>query len=268
MTTPGPESDFKLLAISVGNTRTSFGVFSGDRLDHAASEDNQRFDELLAAILADARSIEDAETRAVVCATVNPAFSDSLIAALEKELDAPVRAMVDDLPIAIEHSLGPDHTTGQDRLLVALGAFDGLKQACVVIDAGTAITVDVVDGTGVFHGGAIAPGTQLMLDALAERTAALPVLEATPPAAGDPYGKTTPDAMRTGVYAAARGLVRVMLDEYAESYGAYPSVIATGGGAASLFDGEPLVDRIVPHLVLSGIAVSVREVLRCDDDDA
>jgi len=258
--------EFSLLAISVGNTRTAYGVFEGDRLVRAASEPNADLGALAANILAAFRDIEGADTRAVVCATVNRALSEKLIAALEKDLDAPVRRVADDLPIAIEHSLGPGHTTGQDRLLAALGAYDGLKQACVVVDAGTAITVDFVDGAGVFHGGAIAPGAQMMLDALAARTAALPALETAPPAGGEPYAKTTPDAMRRGVTAAGRGLVRVMLEAYAERYGAYPVVIATGGDAERLFEGDEIVERVVPHLELRGIAVSVRRALEPDDE--
>jgi type III pantothenate kinase len=138
----------------------------------------------------------------------------------------------------------------------------------VVIDAGTAITVDFVDGAGVFHGGAIAPGAQMMLDALAQRTAALPALTASDPASDGPYAKTTPDAMQTGVVAAARGLVRVMLDRYAEAYGAYPVVIATGGDAERLFASDELVESVVPHLVLRGIAASVRRALAPEDDEA
>lgn len=259
-------SDFKLLAISVGNTRTSFGLFDGTELVHANSVSNDDFDALTAAIIKDAEMIEDAESRAVVAATVNPEFSSRLIKALEKDLDAPVRSIETDLPIALEHSLGPKHTTGQDRLLVALGAYESLQQACVVVDAGTAITVDFVDGAGVFHGGAIAPGAQLMLDALAQRTAALPVVTPGAPETDGPYAKTTADAMRTGVLAAGRGLVRVMLDTYAQSYGAYPIVIATGGDAENLFAADDLVETIVPHLVLRGIAISVKRALQTDDD--
>ena len=260
-------ADFKLLAISVGNTRTSFGLFDGINLTSAQSIINDDFETLTTAILKDAETIEDAESRAVVASTVNPEFSSRLIKALEKDLDAPVRLIATDLPIAIEHSLAPDHTTGQDRLLAALAAYEGAQQACVVVDAGTALTVDFVDGAGVFHGGAIAPGAQLMLDALAEHTAALPVLTVSKPEGEGPYAKTTADAMRTGVIAAARGLVRVMLDTYAESYGAYPVVIATGGDAEKIFAEDDLIETIVPHLVLRGIAISVKRALQLDDDD-
>src|SRR5690606_33992349 len=66
------------------------------------------------------------------------------------------------LPVPIEDALEDRSTVGQDRLLAALGAWWRTKQACIVIDAGTAVTVDFVDGTGVFQGGAIAPGVGMM----------------------------------------------------------------------------------------------------------
>ncbi len=267
MVLENPDNTLHLLAISVGNTRTSFGVFEGDLLVRADSAPNADEPALLAALLKEAGSIENSELRAVVAATVNPEFSERLIESLEKELDAPVRRVERDLPVAIEHTLGDHHTTGQDRLLAALAAFEGLKQACVVVDAGTAITVDFVDGTGVFHGGVIAPGVQMMLDALAKGAAALPHLDATAPATNEPYAKTTPDAMRAGVLAAGRGLVRTMLDAYSENYGAYPAVIATGGDAETLFRDDDIVETIVPHLVLRGLAVSVKRALKTDDDD-
>ena len=72
----------------------------------------------------------------------------------------------DDLPIPIQVDLAPETITGSDRLLNAVAAFDVLQQACVVVDAGTAVTVDFIDGKGTFHGGAIAPGARMQLAAL------------------------------------------------------------------------------------------------------
>ncbi len=146
---------------------------------------------------------------------------------------------------------------GDDRLLNALGAYARSKQACVIVDAGTAVTVDFVDGEGVFHGGAIAPGVKMMLDAMHERTAALPAVdmkpELLPGAAEAPFGKTTAQAMVVGVVAAARGLAHSLIDRYAEFYHAYPRVIATGGDAALLFDNDDLVEHLVPDLTLIGL---------------
>jgi type III pantothenate kinase len=132
----------------------------------------------------------------------------------------------------------------------------------VVVDAGSAITVDFVDGEGTFQGGAIAPGARMMLRALHQQTAALPAVEfAAPEGAGDssgddfqPFGRNTPQAMLNGVFFGARGLVRQLAERYAEKYEAYPTIIATGGDAKVLFEGDDLVERIVPELTLRGVA--------------
>jgi type III pantothenate kinase len=153
---------------------------------------------------------------------------------------------------------------GEDRLLNAAGAYRVLQQACVVIDAGTAITVDFVDGAGTFHGGAIGPGAQMMLASLHQHTALLPEVEFEVPA--EPIGHNTRQAMLSAVYYGLRGMVRELVEQYAQVAGAFPMVVATGGNADVLFQGFDLVDRIVPDLALLGIAAT----LAADesDDDA
>lgn len=173
------------------------------------------------------------------------------------------------LPVPIEDALEDRSTVGQDRLLAALGAWWRTKQACIVIDAGTAVTVDFVDGTGVFQGGAIAPGVGMMLRAMHERTAALPEVDirADLPGPAEPFGKTTKKAMALGAASSARGLARLLIDRYAEYYEAYPAVIATGGDAALLFEDDPLVERIVPDLQLVGMLAAVERLAAAEEDD-
>jgi len=98
-----------------------------------------------------------------------------------------------------------------------------------------------------------------MLAAMHEHTAALPKLEyhAPDPSRG-PFGKDTAHAMMLGVRGAAVGLVHYMIDVYAEHYEAYPQVIATGGDAAALFEGDELVEHLVPDLQLVGILESCK----------
>ena len=132
-----------------------------------------------------------------------------------------------------------------------------MRCACIVVDAGTAVTVDFIDGEGVFHGGAIAPGASMQLAALHERTAALPRVAFAQPD-DVPFGRNTAEAMLQGVYHGLRGLVWRLVERYAEGYGAFPPVIATGGDAVTLFSDDELIDRIVPELTLQGIAVAVR----------
>jgi type III pantothenate kinase len=131
------------------------------------------------------------------------------------------------------------------------------KQAVIVVDAGTAVTVDFIDGEGTFHGGAIAPGAQVQLDSLHARTAALPKLRFERPSDEEAFGRNTVAAMQLGVYEGIRGLVQSLVERYATSYGAFPLVLATGGDAETLFADCPSVQRVVPDLVLQGIRVAV-----------
>src|SRR6185503_8542491 len=156
------------------------------------------------------------------------AVAAKLTSALEDQLSVDIYRVGDDIPIPVGQQLDPETITGVDRLLNAAAAFDRLKQACVVVDAGTAITIDFVDGEGTFHGGAIAPGANMQLHALHEHTAQLPDLKFKAP---DPeaFGRNTSQAMYQGVFHGIRGMVQRLVEQYAESYGAFPLVIATGG---------------------------------------
>lgn len=238
------------LGVCVGNTRTRYGAFNGGELTDSASIDNT--DGALAPTLG-----ELAKEGPVVIASVNDAVADRLAASLDAASE--VFRVGRDIPIPLTHSLEDGATLGQDRALCALGAFARLGQACIVIDAGTAVTVDFVDGRGVFHGGAIAPGLNLMLRALHEHTAALPLLRYEPPGPGSPLiGKDTVGAMRRGVAAAVVGMAHHLIDRYAEYYEAYPRIIATGGDAPALFGDDTLVETIVPDLQLLGLAAACR----------
>lgn len=247
----------ELLAVSVGNTRVRLGVFRDGRLDATQALP-------CAAIRDAARWLLDASVASgteVLVASVNEPAAERLIARLAgpvRDRGGTVRRLGREVPIPVRTALRDETTVGQDRLLNALAAYGRLRQACVVVDAGTAVTVDFVDGEGVFRGGVIAPGLNLMLRALHEHTAALPRIEFDPSVASspEPFGRNTPSAMLLGVRAAVQGLVYRMVDRYAEFSGSYPMVVVTGGDAPALFEGDALVDRLVPHLTLMGIEMA------------
>jgi type III pantothenate kinase len=266
-----------LLAISIGNTRLKWGVFTQGTLDrHGAIEARLApASAMLAQVLLVQSQLVD-QPATIAIASVNPAVSDPLVRDLRAhrgETLGEVLRLRHELPIRIRHSLVDDTTVGQDRLINALGAFSRLNQACVVVDAGTAVTVDFVDGQGTFHGGAIGPGLNMMLRALHEQTAALPLVRYEPsdaredhPGAG-PFGKETKGAMLLGVRAAVVGMVRLLVERYAEFYGGYPAVIATGGDARALFEGDEIVERLVPELPLLGIHACWKAALELEDGD-
>jgi type III pantothenate kinase len=82
----------------------------------------------------------------------------------------------------------------------------------------------------------------------------------------EPFGRDTEQAMLQGVVYGAQGLVRRLVERYAMAYDAYPMVVATGGDAGLLFEGDELVDRVVPHLTLRGIAVACQRALAASGD--
>lgn len=249
--------ELSLLLVSVGNTRTALACASTDRLDRVDRVANGDLSAMVEWLRSSIAGSGVAGEPLVLVATVNRRVSAPLIHRLAADLSARVLRIGDDLPIPVGTCLDPDARPGQDRLLNAAAAFDRFRQACVVIDAGTAITIDFVDGEGTFHGGAIAPGAQMQLNALHEWTDALPALDFAAPGA-DAFGPNTRQAMLHGVFYGIRGMVRHIAERYAEAYLAYPSIIATGGDAHLLFDGDELIEHIVDDLTLHGMLAAFR----------
>lgn len=261
-----------ILLVSVGNSRTRFalGTLSESatgQLEPSRVHDNDDVAALAAAI---AEEADRGDASAIVVASVNNPVADQLESALERTGQFTVRRLGADLPIPITNTLADDTSVGHDRLLNALGAFARSRQACVIVDAGTAVTVDFVDGHGTFHGGAIAPGIRMMRDALHEHTAALPKAELSPKylhAVGEaPFGKNTVEAINLGVTASVIGLAHLLIDRYAEFYEAYPRVVATGGDAPLLFENDQLVEHIIPDLILVGMLAACEINTKTDDD--
>jgi type III pantothenate kinase len=265
-----------LVLVSIGNTRTRIApVVGGDIEPSRGSVIPSTDTAAVVAAITSAIGDDNPNDCPALIASVNAPAADRIVAALH---NAKVRVQrfgpgTDDttLPIPIPHTLDDGTTVGQDRLLDALGAYARSNQACVVIDAGTAVTVDFVDGEGTFHGGVIAPGLRMMLAALHQHTAALPLVEPTRdllPAptteddqpASNPFGKTTAQALVRGAANAIRGLVHTSVDQYATFYGAYPRVVATGGDAPLLFENDPLVETIVPDLTLIGMLEAAKRL--------
>lgn len=268
-----------ILALNIGNSRVQFARFEGAAPVEGSSIialPNEPFDALVEALRAEVGAMKaSGESPVAVACSVNPRLAEQIERALGRDIEFLVIRR--DVPLMINHTLDEqgERTVGADRLCDALGAYAMLNQACVVVDTGSAITVDFVDGEGTFHGGAIAPGARMMLRTLHEKTAALPQVEfATPEGVGDdhselqPFGRNTPQAMLNGVFFALRGLVRQLAERYAEKYEAYPAIVATGGDAQTLFGSDELVERIVPDLTLRGVAHAFDAWMKTLDDDS
>jgi pantothenate kinase type III len=161
-----------------------------------------------------------------------------------------------DRGIPVAHPYAPPEQPGADRLVAALAAHRRAAGRCIVVDAGTAVTVDLVDEDGALLGGAIAPGFRALAEGLAARAPALPVAdrEASPayPA------RSTVDAVNLGVHAAFEGLLRVLVLQGTARAGSVP-ILVTGGDADLAANAIPdLHPILVQDLVLEGLAILAR----------
>jgi len=246
--------DINLLALNVGNSRLAIGTFMNGILEHVVRVpivERAKWGEAISEAWAKIAEMDEPE---IAGACVNLPALENVEHIIRQIADEPVQWVGRelDLPIRVKTQLPAE--TGVDRILNIAAAYESMEKACVVVDAGTAVTVDCCDDAGDFLGGAIAPGLSMMLDALHERTAALPRVTFEPP--GETFGTSTESAIRQGVFFAIRGLVRDAAEHYAMELGRWPDIIATGGDAAKLFGGWELIHAVSPDLTLHGIALA------------
>ena len=246
--------EINLTVLSVGNTRLAVGAFTAGELGEVTRVPLDR-PEAWAEQIAEAwLTVQGRDNTAIVAASVNPKVDDAVAAAVEEAANRRVVWVGRDLELPIPLLTDAPEQTGVDRVLNVAAAYEQMGKACVVVDAGTAITVDCCDDQGRFLGGAIAPGVRMQLDAMQRGTAQLPRVPFAAPT--DPFGRSTEQAMLHGVYHGARGMVKELVENYATELGHWPDLIATGGDAAALFTDWELVHAISPNLTLYGIALA------------
>ncbi|MBI1967192.1 MAG: type III pantothenate kinase [Gemmatimonadetes bacterium] len=247
-----------LLALDVGNTETTLGLFRGDRLENywRLTTTSQRTpDEWAAAITAyltqAGRSTQ--EVRAAAVASVAPTVTQSVCEGVERATT--VRPMVVDARSRLPITLDVDEplTVGADRIVNTLAASQLFGQDTIVVDFGTATTFDCITGDGRFIGGVIMPGVRTAADDLVRKTAKLPATELTPPERV--IGRRTEDCIRAGVLwgtvDAVDGLVRRIKAEWPN--GRSPKVVATGGLAALVAPLSREIEAVHPDLTLVGL---------------
>ncbi len=176
---------------------------------------------------------------------------------------APRILKTSELPIQL--AVNEPEKLGIDRALAAV-AVNRLRSAntpAIVISLGTACTVNLISAEGVFEGGAILPGLTMAASALHTGTASLPLI--SPESWQLPQhaiGKNTNEAMSTGIYWGLIGALEKLIREQSQSVGSQPQLFLTGGDAPHVVDAlktSGLTVRLIPHLVLAGIAVACED---------
>lgn len=245
--------DINLLVLNIGNSRLAIGSFVGGELQYTKRIALDQREDIQGAIAEAWKTVDDPDAE-VCAASVNPQVNEFVEHAAQQATGKPVQWVGQQVDLPIKVKTEAPEKTGVDRVLSMAAAYEQMQTACVVVDAGTAITVNVCDDKGNFLGGAIAPGAAMMLKAMHEHTAKLPdVALAIPEKA---IGATTEQAMLHGVYHGIRGMVKELVESYAVELGNWPDIICTGGDAQTLFGGWELVHAISPDLILYGIALA------------
>jgi type III pantothenate kinase len=158
----------------------------------------------------------------------------------------------------------PDQV-GADRLLaaVAVNRLRATDRPAIVIDAGSAITVDLVSADGAFQGGAILPGLEMVATAMAEQTDLLPLVRYSMSDEPPPVlGRSTGAAIQSGLFWGTIGAVREIVGRLSSALESQPQLFLAGGDAAKLAPFLEETVQIVPELVLAGIALTYQNLRR------
>ena len=247
-----------LLAIDCGNTNIVFAIFDEAgclRGEWRSSTNVNRTADEMGVWLTQVMSIGELDPRqidAAIIATVVPAVLFNLRLMCRRYFKC--QALVvgsPDVDLGIRICVDRPEEVGADRLVNAVAARDEYGGPLVIVDFGTATTYDVVDTSGSYLGGAICPGVNLSLEVLHMAAAQLPRV-----AIGRPervIGKSTVQAMRSGIFWGYVGLIEGMVARINEELGMEVTAIATGGLAVLFTECTPILKHADPDLTLKGL---------------
>lgn len=244
-----------LLAIDIGNTNTVVGVFDGETLSRSwrvRTDARATADEL--ALLFRGLLAEVTVTGIAVCSTV-PAVLREMRRMCERTFgDVPTVVVEPGIRTGVPLLFDNPKEVGADRVMNTLAAHHLYGGACVVVDFGTSTNFDVVSARGEFLGGALAPGIEISLDALAARAAQLRKVELTVPRS--PIGKSTVEALQSGMIYGVAGQVDGLVRRFLPELGGPDvpvAVIATGGLATLVLPVSETLQHHEPDLTLIGL---------------
>ena len=248
-----------LLVVDVGNTQTHFGLFADGSTTVAehwrfATVRDSTGDELGAALanLLGLRGMALADVdRSIVSSTV-PQLSEQWTLMARRYLGHEMLVVGPSIRTGMPIRYDNPHEVGADRLANAVAAYEKVRETCVIVDFGTAITYDIVSSAGEYLGGIITPGAEISIDALYDRAAKLPKVELARPRSL--IGKSTVDAIRSGIVYGFAGQVEGIVRRLRAELGPTTCVIATGGLAGVLVPFiRETIDEVDDLLTLTGL---------------
>jgi len=251
-----------LLAIDVGNSNIVLGVFEGDtlvqswRLQTVRERTSDELGLLVEGLFEHSR-IERLQVRGVILGSVVPPLTGTMRQMVQRYFG--VTAVVVEpgvnasMPILYENP----SEVGADRILNGVAAYEkfgkGLGRPLIVVDFGTATTLDAITAKGEYLGGAICPGVTISADALFQRAARLPRIDVRKPSRV--VGRTTVGAMESGLFWGYVGMVEGLVRRMDAELGGNAICVATGGLADVIAPETPLIQHVDPDLTLHGLRI-------------
>lgn len=250
-----------LLAIDAGNTNIVFALFDGDevRARWRIATDARRTGDEYAVWVTQLLTLEGLERAAitqVIISTVVPRALHNLEVLSTKYFGVePLIAGRTPVEWGMDLDVDEPQNLGADRAVNAIAAHALHQGDLIVVDFGTATTIDWIDYRGAYKGGIIAPGINLSLDALVNAAAKLPRIAIEAPATGSVVGRNTVDQMNIGIYWGYVALIEGLITRMKAEIGRPARVIATGGVAVLFEKHTEAFDAVEHDLTLRGLAM-------------
>jgi type III pantothenate kinase len=247
-----------LLAIDIGNTNVTFGVFEGERIkttwrvSTAIHRTPDEYAHLMLSLM-ERQGVIDGQIKDVVICSVVPPLLITFEEVCKRFLKKAALIVEAGVKTGVRIDMDNPREVGPDRIVNAVAAHQLYGTPVIVIDMGTATTMDVVSKDGRYIGGAIAPGIAIATEALFTRTAVLPRIELSLPKKA--IGRNTVAAMQSGIVFGYIGLLEGLVSRIQAELEERAKVVATGGFAALTAQATRCIDIVNSDLTLIGLRI-------------
>lgn len=245
-----------LLGIDVGNTQTVIGIFDGDKMLHhwrIATERERTADEIALTLTGFLNLYGQKldQVDGMIISSVVPEMTSAMAHMARDILKVEPLVVDSDTDTGVPVLYDDPRQVGADRLVNAAAAINKYGAPCVVVDFGTATTLDAITRSGEYLGGTISPGIEISSHALFRAAARLSRVELIAP--DKPIGRNTVESIQSGIINGAAGQVDRLVELFKQELGQDSRVIATGGLAEIVVDRCRTIDEWDPLLTLDGL---------------
>jgi type III pantothenate kinase len=245
-----------LIAIDIGNTSISFGVYKGRELTahfRMGTIKDRGVDEYTVFLrcLLSSKGIPLNGINGAIISCVVPPFLETIKEVCRECFGIAPLVVGDSIDAGIPVLCDNPREVGADRIVNAVAGYDKYRRSLVIIDFGTATTFDCISQKGEYLGGAISPGIGISAEALFQRTSKLPRVDISKPSAA--IGKNTVASMQSGLFFGYVSLVEGMVKRIKDEMKDDPITIATGGLADLVAHESKTIEHVEPFLTLEGL---------------